>query len=54
MLLPSILAQGGATGRTTIASLSSRDGEVDEEQLRLALLRALGERWSGVLPAAAP
>ncbi len=54
MLLPSILAQGGATGRTTIASLSSRDGEVDEEQLRLALLRALGEKWSGVLPAAAP
>ncbi len=54
MLIPSILEQGGAAGRTTIASLSSRDGEVDEEQLRLALLRALGTKWNGVLPAATP
>jgi hypothetical protein len=40
----------GAARSTTIASLSSRDGEVDEEQLRLALLKALGDRWGGVLP----
>ncbi len=54
MLIPSILEEGGGNGRTTIAALSSRDGEVDEEQLRLALLRALGAKWSGVLPAATP
>lgn len=52
MLVPSILAAGGSPGRTTIAPLASRDGEVDEEQLRLALLRALGDRWDGVLPRA--
>ncbi|MHB8770754.1 MAG: BadF/BadG/BcrA/BcrD ATPase family protein [Syntrophales bacterium] len=52
MLVPSILDAGGALGRTTIAPLASRDGEVDEEQLRLALLRALGDRWHGVLPSA--
>jgi hypothetical protein len=50
MLVPSILEQGGATGRTTIASLSSQYGEVDEEQLRRALLKALGDRWGGILP----
>lgn len=54
MLIPSILAQGGAAGRTTIVSLYSQDGEIDEERLRLALLRAAGEAWDGVLPAASP
>ena len=54
MLIPSILEEGGGRGMTTIASLFSRDGEVDEEQLRLALLRALGGKWEGILPAAAP
>ncbi len=54
MLIPSILDEGGGNGRTTIAALSSRDGEVDDEQLRLALLRALGAKWNGVLPAATP
>ena len=54
MLVPSILEQGGAACATTIATLTSRDGEVNEEQLRLALLEALGDRWDGILPAAAP
>jgi len=50
MLVPSILEQGSAEGPTTIATLTSRDGEVNAEQLRLALLKALGDRWSGILP----
>jgi predicted nucleotide-binding protein (sugar kinase/HSP70/actin superfamily) len=54
MLIPSIMEEGGGRGMTTIASLFSRDGEVDEEQLRLALLRSLGGKWEGVLPAAVP
>ncbi|MHB9098690.1 MAG: hypothetical protein ACYC5X_12815, partial [Syntrophales bacterium] len=54
MLIPSILEEGGGKGITTIASLFSRDGEVDEEQLRLALLRALGDKWNGILPVATP
>jgi hypothetical protein len=54
MLIPSILEQGKATGATTIVSLYSQDGGGDEEQLRLALLKSLGDRWGGVLPAAAP
>jgi hypothetical protein len=29
-------------------------GEIDGEQLRLALLKSLGDRWGGVLPADAP
>jgi hypothetical protein len=54
MLIPSILEQAKATGATIIASLYSQDGEVDEDQLRLALLKSLGDRWGGVLPADAP
>ena len=54
MLIPSILEQGKAAGATIIASLYSQDGEVDEDQLRLALLKSLGDRWGGVLPADAP
>ncbi len=54
MLIPSILAQGQNGRKTVIVSLCSRDGEVQEEELRLALLTALGERWKGVLPTNAP
>ncbi len=54
MLIPSILEQGKAAGVTTIASLYSQDEEIDEEQLRLALLKSLRDKWGGVLPAAAP
>jgi len=54
MLVPSIREQGGAACATTIATLTSREGEVNEEQLRLALLEALGDRWDGILPTAAP
>lgn len=54
MLIPSILREGKATGATTIASLCSQDGEVDEEQFRLALLKSLADRWGGLVPAEAP
>jgi hypothetical protein len=54
MLIPSILKQGGGTNRTTIVSLCSQNGEIDEERLRLALLEGAGAFWGGVLPAASP
>jgi activator of 2-hydroxyglutaryl-CoA dehydratase/predicted nucleotide-binding protein (sugar kinase/HSP70/actin superfamily) len=54
MLIPSILAQGQNGHRTAIVSLCSRDGEVREEELRMALLKAMGDRWEGVLPTDAP
>ena len=50
MLIPSITTQAGAANKTTIVSLFSRDGEVQEDQLRLALLKAPGFHWSGILP----
>jgi len=54
MLIPSITAQVGKTNQTAIVSLFSREGEVQEEQLRIALLKAPGFRWGGVLPDGAP
>jgi len=50
MLIPSISAQAGAGSRTAIVSLFSREGEVQEDQLRLALLKAPGFHWNGALP----
>ncbi|PKN76236.1 MAG: hypothetical protein CVU52_05655 [Deltaproteobacteria bacterium HGW-Deltaproteobacteria-10] len=50
MLIPSIQAQAGNGNNTAIVSLFSRDGEVQEDQLRLALLKAPGGHWGGVLP----
>jgi len=49
MLIPSIIACAETTARTTIASLISREGEVQEDQLRLALLKAKRNPWSGIL-----
>ncbi len=50
MLIPSINAQAGTRSKTAIVSLFSRDGEVQEDQLRLALLKAPGFHWDGILP----
>jgi hypothetical protein len=50
MLIPSIQAQAGNGDRTAIVSLFSRDGEVQEDQLLLALLKAPGINWDGSLP----
>ncbi|PKN20554.1 MAG: hypothetical protein CVU71_01825 [Deltaproteobacteria bacterium HGW-Deltaproteobacteria-6] len=54
MLIPSITAQAGPTNRTAVVSIFSRDGEVQEEQLSLALLKAPRFHWGGVLPDCAP
>ena len=50
MLIPSITAQAGNGNKTAIVSLFSRDGEVQDDQLRLALLKAPGFHWGGILP----
>ncbi len=50
MLIPSITAQAGNGNKTAIVSLFSRDGEVQDDQLRLALLKAPGFHWDGILP----
>jgi len=50
MLVPSILGAGGAAGRSDHRLPLLPDGEVDEEQFRLALLKSPGDRWGGILP----
>ncbi len=49
MLIPSIQAQAGNGSKTAIVSLFSRDGEVQEDQLLLALLKAPDFHWDGSL-----
>ena len=50
MLIPSIISQAGAANHTAIVSLFSREGDVQEDQLRLALLKAQRCPWEGILP----
>jgi activator of 2-hydroxyglutaryl-CoA dehydratase len=54
MLIPSIRAHGGNGQGTAIISLCTREGEIREDRLRLALLQALGTRWTGILPLDSP
>ena len=54
MLIPSIHAHGHSEQRTAIISLCSREGEIREDDIRLALLRALGSGWTGILPLDSP
>jgi predicted nucleotide-binding protein (sugar kinase/HSP70/actin superfamily) len=51
MLIPSILATANSGRRTDIVTLCSRNGEVDEEQLLIALLKTLVRRQGFIRPA---